>query len=137
MFKDTHLAIHALIIMVVCVCVEREREREREVTAARAWKVASLQQLSRRMTGFALSLKAQCIRVSLNLINTPSTLSCNRGWKREIDLVKQCKKWRKICPLSGEKNCLELLYTKHWCMHTCRCIEIELFLLQWMRKLSK
>jgi hypothetical protein len=29
MFKDTHLAIHALIIMVVCVCVERERERER------------------------------------------------------------------------------------------------------------
>jgi len=63
---------------------EREREREREVTAARASKVASLQQLSRRTIGFALSLKAQCIRVSLNLISTPSTLSCNRGGGKEI-----------------------------------------------------
>ena len=79
----THLAMHVLFIVGVWVGGLGEGEREKKVTAARASKLASLQQLSRRTIGFALSLKAQCIRVSLNLISTPSTLSCNRGGGKE------------------------------------------------------
>lgn len=53
-------------------------QRDHKLTADKASNVASLQQLSRRMMGFASSLKMQCIRVSLNLISTPSTLSCKQ-----------------------------------------------------------
>lgn len=52
------------------------KERFITLTDDKALKVASLQQISRRITGSGLSLKLQCIRVSLNLTSTPSTLSC-------------------------------------------------------------
>ncbi|KAL8129235.1 hypothetical protein V2J09_018390 [Rumex salicifolius] len=56
---------------------QRNEEKCRLLTAAKSLKEASLQQLSRSITGNAVSPKVQCIRVSLSLISTPSTLSCD------------------------------------------------------------
>lgn len=87
---------HARILKQLCAqckCLWRG------LTAEIDWKVASLQQLSRRMTGLVPSPKAQCMRVSLNLIKTPSTLSYDKRLEYTIrDHFRRTEKKKKCKP---------------------------------------
>ena len=92
------------------------------ITADRLANVASLQQHSRSTTGLASPPfpKEQCNRVSLNLISTPSTLSCyaDRQLSAKDKLVMYVEKnhedsadVKNLCPKCGRMLLLQAYYT--------------------------
>lgn len=62
--------------------------------------MASLQQVSLIIMGFVLFPKTQCIRVSLNLISTPSTLSCRKKKCTNHSIGKQSGNIRDLSTFS-------------------------------------
>ena len=79
------------------------------ITADRLANVASLQQHSRSTTGLASPPfpKEQCNRVSLNLISTPSTLSCYADRQLSVRTSWSCMQKRIMKILQMLKTCVQ------------------------------